>query len=66
VALAWLLQRGEDIVPIPGTKRVRYVEENAGAVEIELTPDEVATLDQLAGEVAGERYRPEEMSLVER
>lgn len=55
VALAWLLSRREWIVPIPGTKRVRYVEENAGAAEVELTADDLAKLDALP-EAVGERY----------
>jgi aryl-alcohol dehydrogenase-like predicted oxidoreductase len=55
VALAWLLSRREWIVPIPGTKRVRYVEENAGAAEVELTADDLATLDALP-EAVGDRY----------
>ena len=42
LALAWVLAQGEDIVPIPGTKRVRYLEDNLGAVSVGLTPDEQA------------------------
>jgi aryl-alcohol dehydrogenase-like predicted oxidoreductase len=64
VALAWLLQRGNDVVPIPGTKHVQYLEDNAAAVRIRLTKEDLQQLDRLAGEVAGSRYRPEEMSLV--
>ncbi len=58
IALAWVLQRGEDIVPIPGTKRVSYLEENVAAAEIELSEEEIARLDQAApiGATAGERY----------
>jgi aryl-alcohol dehydrogenase-like predicted oxidoreductase len=58
VALAWVTQRGEDIVPIPGTKRVRYLEENAASMDIELDADDVATLEAAApvGATAGERY----------
>lgn len=66
VALAWVLSRGEDVVPIPGTKRVRYVEENVGAVELKLTPEQLAALDGLASKTAGERYTPEMMKLIER
>jgi aryl-alcohol dehydrogenase-like predicted oxidoreductase len=55
IALAWVHARGEDVVPIPGTKRRRYVEENVGALEVELTPDDVASLEA-AGVAAGERY----------
>jgi aryl-alcohol dehydrogenase-like predicted oxidoreductase len=58
LALAWLLHRGEDIVPIPGTKRRRYLEENAAAAEISLTDDELAGIDEAApvGAAAGDRY----------
>ena len=58
LALAWVLRRGEDIVPIPGTKQVRYLEENAGAVDVDLTADDLARLDEVApvGVAAGERY----------
>jgi aryl-alcohol dehydrogenase-like predicted oxidoreductase len=58
VGLAWLLAKGHDVVPIPGTKRVRYAEENAAAADVELTPDQVRTLDELTpgDAVAGERY----------
>jgi aryl-alcohol dehydrogenase-like predicted oxidoreductase len=55
VALAWVLGKGETIVPIFGTRRAAAVEENAGAVELELTPDEVRKLDALADRAAGER-----------
>ena len=47
VALAWLLTRGEDIVPIPGTKRVSRLEENVAADEVELTAEQLARLDDL-------------------
>lgn len=58
LALAWLLHRGEDIVPIPGTKRREYLEENAAAVEIELTSEDLTRIDEVApkGAAAGERY----------
>ena len=58
LALAWLLARGKDVVPIPGTKRQKYVEENAAAADIKLTPDEVARLDAELppGIAAGPRY----------
>lgn len=62
LALAWVLAQGEDIIPIPGTKRRRYLEENIEAVAIELTPVERAELDSFfpPDAVAGSRY-PEEM-----
>ncbi|MCU1458308.1 MAG: Aldo/keto reductase [Actinomycetia bacterium] len=53
VALAWLLAQGPDVVPIPGTKRVKYLEENLDAVAVELTADEIARLDALP--VVGDR-----------
>jgi aryl-alcohol dehydrogenase-like predicted oxidoreductase len=55
LALAWVLAQGTDIVPIPGTKRRSYVEQNAAAAEIELSDDELARLGELP-EAAGERY----------
>jgi aryl-alcohol dehydrogenase-like predicted oxidoreductase len=55
VALAWLLSRRDWVVPIPGTKRVRYLEENAAAADVELTADDLARLDALP-EAVGERY----------
>jgi aryl-alcohol dehydrogenase-like predicted oxidoreductase len=66
VALAWVLSRGSDVVPIPGTKRVRYLEENLGALELRLTEDQLVRLDGIASQTAGERYTPEMMKLVER
>jgi len=68
VALAWLLHRGPDIVPIPGTKRRKYLEENVAAADVRLMPGEVATLDAaLAPErVAGPRYNEERMAQVDR
>ena len=58
LALAWVLAQGEDIVPIPGTKRRSYLEENVAAAEVELTPDDLARLDEVAprGAAAGDRY----------
>ncbi|HLL41250.1 MAG TPA: aldo/keto reductase [Rubrobacteraceae bacterium] len=58
LALAWLLRQGEDTVPIPGTKRRKYVVENAAATEIELTDEDRARIDEAApkGVAAGERY----------
>ena len=58
LALAWVLAQGEDIVPIPGTKRVAYLEENLGALEVELSVAELAQLNEIApkGAAAGSRY----------
>ena len=68
VALAWLLHKGEDIVPIPGTKRRTYLEENVGAADVRLTTDEMAALDAaLAPEkVSGPRYGEKGMAQVDR
>ena len=58
LALAWVLARGDDIVPIPGTKRVKYLEDNVGAAEVRLSPAELARIDEIApkGVAAGARY----------
>jgi len=66
VALAWLLHQGDDLAPIPGTKRVRYLEENLAAADIELSADQLAAIDDAlpVGAVSGDRYA--DMSAVER
>jgi aryl-alcohol dehydrogenase-like predicted oxidoreductase len=64
LALAWLLSRGNDIVPIPGSTRIERVEENAGAVTLSLTSEEIATLDTLAPTVSGDRYAAGGMNAV--
>lgn len=63
IALAWVMARGEDIVPIPGTRRTRYLEDNAGALEIILEASDLSFLDGIfvSGAVAGERYPQEGM-----
>jgi len=68
LALAWVLAQGEDIVPIPGTKRVRYLEENATAAAITLSPAELAALEAVfpQGAAAGERYAEGGMAAVNR
>jgi aryl-alcohol dehydrogenase-like predicted oxidoreductase len=68
IALAWLLHKGNDIVPIPGTKRRRYLEENVGAASIELSREDMAQLDAaLSSEhVAGPRYPAQMMATVDR
>ncbi|HEY2747871.1 MAG TPA: aldo/keto reductase [Polyangia bacterium] len=62
LALAWVLSRGDDVVPIPGTKKRTYLDENLAAIEIRLSPDELARIDRIApsGAAAGARY-PESM-----
>jgi aryl-alcohol dehydrogenase-like predicted oxidoreductase len=66
VALAWLLAQGDDIVPIPGTTRSKHIEENVGAADITLTPEELERIEQVApkGATAGERYP--DMSSIDR
>jgi aryl-alcohol dehydrogenase-like predicted oxidoreductase len=68
VALAWLLHKGDDIVPIPGTKRRTYLEENLGALEVRLTAGDMAQLDVLLpeGKAAGDRYAPQMAKLIDR
>ena len=66
LALAWVLARGEDVVPIPGTKRRKYLEENAAADAVALTPDDLRRLDEVApkGAAAGERYDAQRMKML--
>jgi len=68
LALAWVLAQGGDIVPIPGTKRRKYLEENAGAVDIRLTREELARIDRALprGAAAGTRYPAQAMQAVDR
>ena len=56
LAIAWVLGQGEDLVPIPGTKRVKYLEDNAGAVDVELTEDDLNRIEAELPTVSGERY----------
>ncbi len=65
VALAWVLSRGSDVVPIPGTKRRRYLEENVGAFDVHFTKEQLDQLEGLHEQTAGARYTPEMMQLVE-
>ena len=64
LALAWVLAQGEDIVPIPGTKRRAYLEQNAEAAEVELTDDDLARIDAELPEAAGDRYDTAGMTAV--
>jgi aryl-alcohol dehydrogenase-like predicted oxidoreductase len=66
IALAWLLAQGEDIAPIPGTKRLKYLEENAAAAKLSFTAEELARLDALATQTSGPRYGEQGMKMVER
>jgi aryl-alcohol dehydrogenase-like predicted oxidoreductase len=66
LALAWVLAQGDDIVPIPGTKRRRYLEENAGALDLTLTPEDLERIDRIIppGAAAGTRYPEPAMKMV--
>jgi aryl-alcohol dehydrogenase-like predicted oxidoreductase len=66
LALAWVLAQGEDLVPIPGTKRRSYLEQNAAAVEVELTGEDLRRIEAELPAVAGERYDEAGMSSVNR
>lgn len=66
LALAWVLNQGEDIIPIPGTKRIQYLEENIAAANIELSPSDLETIDAILKKYpnVGERYSEGSMKLV--
>jgi aryl-alcohol dehydrogenase-like predicted oxidoreductase len=68
LALAWVLAQGNDIVPIPGTKHIRYLDENIGALDVKLTPDDLKCLDEILppGAAAGDRYHARGMETVNR
>lgn len=68
LALAWVLEKGDDIVPIPGTKKLRYLDENAAAAEVKLTPEDLKRIDAVAphGAAAGMRYPERAMAQVNR
>ncbi|MDQ5932991.1 MAG: Aldo/keto reductase [Cyanobacteriota bacterium erpe_2018_sw_21hr_WHONDRS-SW48-000092_B_bin.40] len=65
MALAWLLQKGQDIVPIPGTKKVKYLEENVEALELELSGEDLEELDAISRLTAGARYEPARMERID-
>ena len=66
LALAWVLAQGDDVVPIPGTKRVRYLDENIGALDVRLSDDDLRRLDEILppGAAAGDRYHAQGMATV--
>jgi aryl-alcohol dehydrogenase-like predicted oxidoreductase len=66
LALAWVLAQGDDIVPIPGTKRRKYLEENAAAVDLKLTSDDLRRLNEVfpSGAASGSRYPEDMMHLI--
>jgi aryl-alcohol dehydrogenase-like predicted oxidoreductase len=67
LALAWVLAQGEDIVPIPGTKRRKYLEENVGALNVKLTADDLHRINEVfpQGAAAGQRYSEQGMKLID-
>jgi aryl-alcohol dehydrogenase-like predicted oxidoreductase len=66
LAIAWVLAQGDDIVPIPGTKRRKYLEENLGALDVRLTPEELAGIEEISprGVASGDRNGPQMMSVI--
>src|SRR3954452_17404834 len=66
LALAWVLAQGDDVAPIPGTKRRKYLEENLGAVDVQLTPEDLDRIDNELPRAAGDRYDPTGMATVNR
>jgi aryl-alcohol dehydrogenase-like predicted oxidoreductase len=68
LALAWVMAKGEDVVPIPGTKRVKYLEDNMGAAAVKLSSAELAEIDRLfpPGAAEGERYPERMMAMLDR
>ncbi|SCL25570.1 Predicted oxidoreductase [Micromonospora nigra] len=61
LALAWVLSQGDDVVPIPGTRRIGYLEQNLAALQVQLTPDDRTALDHIGADVAGTRYSADSM-----
>jgi aryl-alcohol dehydrogenase-like predicted oxidoreductase len=66
LALAWVLAQGDDVVPIPGTKRTKYLDENLGALAVTLTPDELRQIDAVLPTAAGARYHAQAMQAIDR
>ena len=68
LALAWVLAKGDDIVPIPGTKRAKYLDENLGAAGVQLTADDLARIEAVfpSGAAAGSRYHPLGLKTIDR
>jgi aryl-alcohol dehydrogenase-like predicted oxidoreductase len=68
LALAWVLAKGDDVVPIPGTRHVKYLDDNIGALEVKLSEDELKRLDQILppGAAAGDRYHARGMEAINR
>jgi aryl-alcohol dehydrogenase-like predicted oxidoreductase len=68
LALAWVLAQGEDVVPVPGTKRLKFLDENLGALNVRLTPKELSEIDAVLppGAASGERYHAQAMKAIDK
>jgi aryl-alcohol dehydrogenase-like predicted oxidoreductase len=66
LALAWVHSKGDDVFPIPGTKRRKYLEQNVAAFDVELTDDDVAQLERVAEDVVGGRYQEPALASTDR
>jgi aryl-alcohol dehydrogenase-like predicted oxidoreductase len=68
LALAWVFAQGDDVVPIPGTKRIKYLDENIAALDVKLSDEDLRRLDEILppGAAAGERYHERGMETVNR
>jgi len=66
VAIAWILKQDPSYVPIPGTKRLTYLEENSAAADLDLPPDDIEELNSIFARTSGPRYEPKNMAMVER
>lgn len=64
IALAYVLSKGDDMIPIPGTRRTSFLDENIAALDVTLTPEEVKHLERILGQVSGERYDEHSMKLL--
>jgi len=66
IAIAWVLARGKDMIPIPGTKRIKYLEENIAAMNVELTPEDMQRIEKVLppGVFSGERYHEQAMQAI--
>jgi aryl-alcohol dehydrogenase-like predicted oxidoreductase len=66
IAISWILHQDESFVPIPGTKRISYLEENSASVDLNLDDDDIEELNSIFGQTSGPRYGAKAMAMVER
>jgi aryl-alcohol dehydrogenase-like predicted oxidoreductase len=68
LALAWVLDQGDDIVPIPGTKRVKYLDDNLASIKVRLAPEELSQIGAILplGAASGDRYHAQAMKAIDR